>query len=287
MELTSINEFLYPEEAYRGVKQIEVPPYDLILFDVPRLKITKFINDNRNLFLDKSVVYILFNKELNNDGKREVYIGKSSNFMNRKSNHLENKDFWTNALIFTSNYFTESAIVYLENRITDLARHNSSLDVKTISTQASGQVRMQDKRLYDQYAGIITELLKRREYWLGSSKTNNNEMPVEADFSSSDVFYITKKSAFDEPQPMFISGDKYIIRKGTKISRVVQKSIERPYGPLSRQLEADGIISREKGEFLQDYIFDSPSAAACVIVGGSVSGPKEWKTKDGTSLRDC
>lgn len=287
MELTSINELLYPEEAYRGVKRIEVPPYDLILFDVPRLKITKFVNDNRNLFLGKSVVYILFNKELSDDGKREVYIGKSSNFMNRKSNHLENKDFWTNALIFTSNYFTESAIVYLENRITDLARHNPSLDVKTISTQASGQVRMQEKLLYDQYAGIITELLKRREYWLGSSKTNNNEIPVEADFSSSDVFYITKKSAFDEPQPMFISGDKYIIRKGTKISRVVQKSIERPYGPLSRQLEADGIISREKGEFLQDYIFDSPSAAACVIVGGSVSGPKEWKTKDGTSLRDC
>lgn len=287
MELTSINEFLYPEEAYRGVKQIEVPPYDLILFDVPRLKITKFVNDKRNLFLDKSVVYILFNKELNDDGRREVYIGKSSNFMNRKSNHLENKEFWTNALIFTSNYFTESAIVYLENKITDIARRNPSLDVKTISTQASGQVRMQEKQLYDQYAGIITELLKRREYWLGNSKTNNNEMPVEADFSSSDVFYITKKSAFDEPQPMYISGDKYIIKKGTKISHIVQKSIERPYGPLSRQLEKEGVISRDKGEFLQDYIFDSPSAAACVIVGGSVSGPKEWKNGDGVSLRDC
>jgi hypothetical protein len=86
---------------------------------------------------------------------------------------------------------------------------------------------------------------------------------------------------------MYISGDKYIIKKGTKISHIVQKSIERPYGPLSRQLEKEGVISRDKGEFLQDYIFDSPSAAACVIVGGSVSGPKEWKNSDGVSLRDC
>lgn len=284
MDLYSINEIMYPDERYRGVKRIEVPPYDIILFDIPRFKITNFVNENQMLFLNKSVVYILFNKELTANSQREVYIGKSSNFLNRKSNHLENKQFWTNALIFSSNYFNESAITYLENKITNIARRNNSLDVKTMTTQSSGQIRMQDQIVYDQFASIMTELLQRQRYWTSGDESDSIESFKTFDTTNCDVFYITRKSAFDDPQPMYVSGDQFIVKKGTKISKKVHNSIQRPYGKLNQDLVEQGVISRQDGEFLQDYAFDSPSAAACIIVGGSVSGPKEWKNKNGTSL---
>ena len=47
---------------------------------------------------------------------------------------------------------------------------------------------------------------------------------------------------------------------------------------------------KEEGEFLvftDDYEFNSPSAAAAVILARSASGPLEWKNTDGKKLKAC
>lgn len=53
---------------------------------------------------------------------------------------------------------------------------------------------------------------------------------------------------------------------------------------LREALEADGTIA--DGAFTKNYIFSSSSTAACVVMGRSSNGPKEWKNAEGVSLGD-
>ena len=45
----------------------------------------------------------------------------------------------------------------------------------------------------------------------------------------------------------------------------------------------------DKGEYLEftdDYIFNSPSTAAVMVMGRNANGLTEWKSKDGKTLKD-
>jgi hypothetical protein len=39
-------------------------------------------------------------------------------------------------------------------------------------------------------------------------------------------------------------------------------------------------------EFSEDFIFSSPSTAASLVMGRNANGQKEWRLKDGTTLKD-
>ena len=56
---------------------------------------------------------------------------------------------------------------------------------------------------------------------------------------------------------------------------------------LRSDLLENGVLnSTDKGlVFTQDYVFKSPSAAAAVLVGRSANGREEWRSADGTTLK--
>lgn len=57
---------------------------------------------------------------------------------------------------------------------------------------------------------------------------------------------------------------------------------------LRKQLVADGTLLEKDGvfAFTKDAEFSSPSAAAAVVHGGGANGLTEWKTSDGTTLKE-
>ena len=57
---------------------------------------------------------------------------------------------------------------------------------------------------------------------------------------------------------------------------------------LRKQLSADGTLVERDGffTFTKDAEFSSPSAAAAVVHGGGANGLTEWKTADGTTLKE-
>ncbi len=57
---------------------------------------------------------------------------------------------------------------------------------------------------------------------------------------------------------------------------------------LRKQLLAAGTLVEKGGflTFIKDSEFSSPSAAAAVVHGGGANGLTEWKTKDGTTLKE-
>ncbi len=57
---------------------------------------------------------------------------------------------------------------------------------------------------------------------------------------------------------------------------------------LRKKLIADGVLVEKDGFFVfsKDAEFSSPSAAAAVVHGGGANGLTEWKSKDGTTLKE-
>ena len=71
----------------------------------------------------------------------------------------------------------------------------------------------------------------------------------------------------------------FIVKAGSTISIDTTSSCQPSYVDARKILIDNGIIV--DGVFTQDYSFDSPSAAACIVGGRSANGRREWTTLDG------
>jgi hypothetical protein len=84
--------------------------------------------------------------------------------------------------------------------------------------------------------------------------------------------------------------DGFVVLKGsTAVLQERQKAHKWPASiALRNKLISDRTLVESDGfyEFSKDVEFSSPSAAAAVIEGGSANGLVEWKTNDGTTLRE-
>ena len=76
-----------------------------------------------------------------------------------------------------------------------------------------------------------------------------------------------------------LGSDNFVVYAGSKISKDVTEGYPQNYASLRNSLIADEIIVN--GIFSQDYTFTSSSAAACVVLGRSANGRKEWTLLDG------
>ena len=75
--------------------------------------------------------------------------------------------------------------------------------------------------------------------------------------------------------------------KDSVISDHIVPSLEtrgKTYYVLRNKLESDGSIVDRK--FVRNYEFSAPSAASAVILGHTSNGNVDWKTVDGTKLKD-
>ena len=75
--------------------------------------------------------------------------------------------------------------------------------------------------------------------------------------------------------------------KGSIVSDHTVPSFEtrgKNYYNLRNALETDGIIAERT--FTKDYEFSAPSAASAVIMGRTSNGNEDWKTEDGTKLKN-
>ena len=81
----------------------------------------------------------------------------------------------------------------------------------------------------------------------------------------------------------------FVVCKGSQLVREEGASIHRYAATLRKDLLEQGvlIIDGQNLVLRQDYTFNSPSrAAAGVVLGRSASGPFEWKTKNGVTLKE-
>ncbi len=76
--------------------------------------------------------------------------------------------------------------------------------------------------------------------------------------------------------------NEFIVKAGSIGRDVETESLPKAYRAIRDQLKADKSLEIENGQlvFKRDIAFTSPTAAACVVYGASISGPANWHVDD-------
>jgi len=222
--------------------------------------------------LKKPGVYFLIGH--NEDDKETVYIGESEDVFKRLYQHQE-KDFWTEALVFISKdeNLNKAHIKYLEFLLHDEAVEanrykvfNSNVPTKPAISEAE--------------IAVMSEFSTNLKLLVGALGFRIFEKLTKSLTSKQDKYLIDAARGAVATGIMTTEG--FVVFKGSKIA-----STEVPSMPESFKKKRAQIISEKvviDFEFIQDYLFSSPSTAAAVVMGRSANGLKEWKLKDGSNL---
>lgn len=83
----------------------------------------------------------------------------------------------------------------------------------------------------------------------------------------------------------------FVVKVGSQAAGQVAPSMaEHLPGMLAKRQELidSGVLAQHGSDysFTQNYTFSSPSTAACVVLGRSANGRKEWKDAQGRALKE-
>jgi hypothetical protein len=247
-------------------------------YKIPRIKV-KDCTDRPEL--NNPGVYLLFGKD--ETGKDLIYIGEAETVYKRLIQHLTQKDFWTEAIVFISKdeNLNKAHIKYLENKLFESAKavNRYQIENNTIPTQSS--IAESDRAEMEEFIQNIKILINT----LGHKAFEDKRETKPNQHQTKGTFYIKAVRGADaQGEPTF---DGFVVFKGSKVATSTVPSITSNFIRLREKLlETKAITKTEDGlEFPDDYVFSSPSTAAAMVLGRNANGLTEWKLKDGTTLK--
>jgi len=246
-------------------------------YKIPRIKI-KECTDRDDLM--NTGVYMLFGKD--EEGKDLVYIGEAESIYKRLTQHLNQKDFWNETIVFISkdDNLNKAHIKYLENRLHDIAQiaKRYKLENSVIPTQSS--ISESDRAEMEEFIENIKMLVNTLGHKVFEEKREFKPKQKHEIFSIK-----AARGADGQGEP---SSDGFVVLKGSKAAGTIVNSMNQNYITLREKLINEGVLVNkgEYYEFSDDYIFSSPSTAAVMVMGRSANGLTEWKQKGGKTLKE-
>jgi len=265
-----------PDGEPRGIRIAEITTRIVQAVQVPRARLDRIMKRDE---LDHIGMYFLFG-ESEEQAKPVAYIGQSEDLRGRLKQHHSAKDFWTTAVLLVSktDSFTLAHIRYLEwhsiNEATQAGRYtldNGNVPSKPFITEpmeadvldafetGSNLLSTLGFPLFDPVGGKKVADAEETTFYCSGPDAKASGRLVE------DGFVVLKgATARSESVP---SAHKYMV---TRRQAMITSGV----------LIADGSSLR----FTEDYLFESPSGAAMLVLGRTANGWKEWKSADGRTL---
>ncbi len=246
-------------------------------YKIPRIKV-KDCADREDLV--STGVYLLFGKD--EEGKDLVYIGEAESIMKRLHQHLTQKDFWHETIVFISKdeNLNKAHIKYIENRLFDIAKNANRYLVENSITPTQSSISESDRAEMEEFIANIKMLVNTLGHKVFEEKREFKQKQKQ------DVFFIKAVRGADaQGEP---TSDGFVVFKGSKAASTTVNSMQQSFVNLRQSLMAKGVLklNGENCEFTEDYIFSSPSTAAAMVMGRNANGLLEWKLKDGKSLKE-
>lgn len=248
-------------------------------YKIPRNKI-KDCSDREDL--SSTGVYLLFGKD--EEANDLVYVGEGEEILKRISQHLPQKDFWHETIVFVSKdeNLNKAHIKYLENRLYDIAKTIGRYKIINGNTPTRSSISEPDKAEMEEFLENIKLLVNT----LGHKVFETKREETSKNISPADIFFIRAARGADaQGQP---TSDGFVVFKGSKATLSTVQSITPSFARLRQGLIDKGIMI-EAGdclEFTEDYVFSSPSTAAVMVMGRNANGLEEWKLSNGKTLRN-
>ena len=249
-------------------------------YKIPRNRIKDSANRNE---LSSTGVYCLFGKSDIASKKDIVYIGEAENIIKRLSQHLNEKDFWNEVVVFISKdeNLNKAHIKYLENRLHQIANAVNRYEIQNGNTPTLPSIAESDQAEMEEFIENIKMLVNV----LGFKVFEEIRQTEEKNADSENKFFI--KAARGANAEGKQTSDGFVVFSGSQIASSTVNSYPDAQNKLRSKLIEDGTIVNQDGVliFAEDYLLSSPSTAAAIVMGRSANGLLEWRTKDKRTLK--
>jgi len=257
-----------------GVKIVEKSNWTGCGLVTPR---SLFVETRSRQELGRTGVYILVGPDENSQLPR-VYVGEGDPIGPRLDQHAKNKDFWTQAVAFTSKdqNLNKAHIQFLEYRLISLGKSAKRCILDNANTPQPPSLSEADTA---EAEGFLADVLLCLPV-LGYGFFEEAPAPTQ----TSREFMLKAKNITGKG---YEASTGFVVRAGSQAAKNEAKSIHVYLSAMRRSLvEQDILVDKNQYfEMIQDYTFNSPSTAAGVLLGRSANGRIEWKTSDGHTLK--
>ncbi|RQO78390.1 DUF4357 domain-containing protein [Aquitalea sp. FJL05] len=245
-------------------------------------------------------LYVLVGDNPADSDSRQAYIGESEVVGERLAQHNKpestgGKDFWDRMFIFTSKdaNLTKGHLRYVESKLISIASHAGRLSVANVKGKQNEygvlpEADMADMHYLIEQLQIVLpalglDLLRAVPAQAATTQPSEQDSSVQ-----SPVFSITTRQGISATAQE-IDGE-FIVRKGSLARGQWENEKWVNYKKLHQSLqEAKKLVPTDNGMlvFSEDCPFNSPSAAAAIVLARNANGRIEWKLKDsGQSYTD-
>ncbi len=212
----------------------------------------------------------------NSSGLEEIEIKKNHDFLKNKiGNFALIKGEWN--ISMSNKVYSEKIKQYINSEI------NLTKDLSTKQTWSFEDI----VKRTEQFAKKAVEI------WKFSRPIPTLDLNLNSQESSENIYFIDEnieiycKGPNASAVANVINQSLIRVHKGSMARKDITTSFkEHGYAKLRNQLIKDGILV-ENGDsliFTTDYDFQSPSAAAAVVLGRASNGQSDWKDIDGLSI---
>jgi hypothetical protein len=228
----------------------------------------QFPSVKKHEVFSRTGVYLLIGTDDSNDLPK-AYIGEGDPVLQRLESHERNKEFWETMIVFTSKdqNLNKAHIQYIESRLVEIARaaKRCILDNGNSPTQpALSEAEVADIEAFLSEMRLVYSVLGVKIF---------------------DIPEVTSEviaTGQDKPEGFIVMKGSHCLKKESpsfpKNAKLVRASLQN-LGVLA-SLDSESFV------FSQDYVFNSPSQAAYIILGRPANGRTEWKLSDGKTLKE-
>lgn len=236
--------------------------------------------------VDRTGIYILSGPDPERAGSTRVYIGSGNSVAERIKQSALKRDFWETAITITTSDddLSKGHAEFLEARLIELTAQAGrvTLDNGTQPDTSRRRLPEADVANMEQFLAnlriilpvIGLDMLKPQPRAVSQTST-----PVEERTTGDVQFEIRHKSGVqataveEEGEFIVLEGSEALTGTG---------HVQQSYGGLKEKLIADCALvphDADKLRFAKPWSFNSPSAAAAVVLDRNSNGRIEWKVK--------
>jgi hypothetical protein len=228
--------------------------------------------------LARAGTYVLVGPSEMNPERERVYIGEAEVLRSRLDQQHVNKDFWTRLVLFTTKdgSLNKAHVKYLESRLVTLAHDANRVEVE--NGNAPQRPALSEAETADIEAFLGDMLLIYPVVGVHAF-----EEPSAA-VAGAERLYLRGPSATAEGTE---TPDGFVVLAGSMARTETTAGFQNYQRELRQSLIQDGVIQTtpEGLRFVRDYLFNSPSTAAAVVLGRAANGRTEWKDETGKTLK--
>ncbi len=212
-----------------------------------------------------------------------MYIGESESVHERLLQHLRDysaekeKFYWTTAVIFLGRDLNKALIRYLEDRFVQIARESKRYKVLTKNTYGKTVMKESQTAAMEEFIDNVKVLINALGYKVLEPTVQN--VPGS---THEEVLYLNMGNA---KATGIVTTEGFVLFAGATVNeKTSEKSLSK--GAVSLRKKHFDAGRMKDLTTTEDIIFSSSSAAADFVTGYSVSGPANWKNKNGVTLKE-